>query len=107
MKVIITLLAAVLFPSITFAQTPIPRVGDSCPTGTYKSGDYCKPFKSAKDQNIITKSGSKCPTGYYKTGNYCKQYPSKSDKEAIPRDKGSDCPGGWYKSGQYCVKSGD
>jgi hypothetical protein len=93
--------------STTLAQTPIPRAGDSCPTGTYKSGDYCKPFKSAKDQNIITKSGSNCPTGYYKTGNYCKQYSSESDKEAIPREKGSDCPGGWYKSGQYCVKSGD
>ena len=24
------------------AQTPIPRVGESCPTGTYKSGDYCR-----------------------------------------------------------------
>jgi hypothetical protein len=32
------------------AQTPIPRVGDSCPTGTYKSGDYCKPFKSSDGQ---------------------------------------------------------
>jgi hypothetical protein len=28
----------------------IPRVGDSCPTGTYKSGDYCKPFKSTIDR---------------------------------------------------------
>jgi hypothetical protein len=23
------------------AQTPIPRVGESCPSGTYRSGDYC------------------------------------------------------------------
>ncbi len=29
------------------AQNPIPRQGSSCPTGTYKSGDYCKPFKSS------------------------------------------------------------
>jgi hypothetical protein len=36
------------------AQTPIPRQGNSCPTGTYKSGDYCKPFKSLR-----TKSSSK------------------------------------------------
>jgi hypothetical protein len=27
-------------------QTPIPRQGNSCPTGTYKSGDYCKPIAS-------------------------------------------------------------
>ena len=48
------------------AQTPIPRVGDSCPTGTYTSGDYCKPIKSSSGdtQTIITKTGSKCPTGY-------------------------------------------
>jgi hypothetical protein len=30
----------------TLAQNPIPHQGKSCPTGTYKSGDYCKPFKS-------------------------------------------------------------
>jgi hypothetical protein len=55
------------------AQTPIPRHGNSCPTGTYKSGDYCKPFKSNSDQVIIEKSGSKGPTGFYKSGSYCKR----------------------------------
>ena len=65
----ITLLIAATTAS---AQTPIPRVGDSCPTGTYKSGDYCKPFKSSEDQVIIQKSGSDCPTGFYKAGNYCR-----------------------------------
>jgi hypothetical protein len=90
---------------LTTAQTPIPRVGDSCPTGTYRSGDYCKPFKSssADGQNIIEKSGKQCPTGYYSSGDYCKQYPSRTDKEAIPRE-GKDCPGGWYKSGHYCMQ---
>jgi hypothetical protein len=85
------------------AQNPIPRVGDKCPTGTYKSGDYCKPYKSNSDQVIIEKSGSKCPTGFYKSGNYCKRM-SSSDREAIPRDKGSKCPTGWRKSAGYCVK---
>jgi len=56
------------------AQTPIPRVGDSCPSGKYKSEDYCK------------------------------QYSSETDKQAIPRQTGGECPGGWYKSGHYCVK---
>jgi hypothetical protein len=87
------------------AQTPIPRVGDSCPAGTYKSGHYCKPFKSSSTdgQIIIEKSDSKCPTGSYSSGDYCKEYPSNSDKEAIP-GAGKDCPSGWYKSGQYCVR---
>jgi hypothetical protein len=84
------------------AQNPIPRAGNSCPTGTYKSGDYCKPYKSKSDQVIIEKSGSKCPTAFYKSGNYCKRI-SSSDKEALPREGGGKCPTGWYKSGGYCV----
>jgi hypothetical protein len=85
------------------AQNPIPRVGNYCPTGTYKSGDYCKPFKSNSDQVIIEKSGNKCPTGFYKSGNYCKRM-SSSDREALPREDGGKCPTGWRKSGGYCVE---
>ena len=75
------------------AQTPIPRVGDSCPTGTYKSGDYCKPIESStgESQTIITKSGSECPTGFYSSGSYCERM-SSSDREAIPREDGGKCP---------------
>jgi hypothetical protein len=40
------------------AQNPILRQDNSCPTGTYKSGDYCKPYKSNSDQVIIEKSVS-------------------------------------------------
>ena len=54
----------------THAQTPIPRQGDSCPTGTYKSGDYCKPDKEA----IPREKGDKCPSGWYKSGGYCVKY---------------------------------
>ena len=89
--------------TITTAQTPIPRVGDSCPTGTYRSGNYCKPFKSNDDQVLIQRSGNDCPTGFYKSGNYCKHL-ATSDREALPREDGGKCPTGWYKSGQYCVK---
>jgi hypothetical protein len=91
-----------LVAATALAQNPIPRVGDSCPTGTYKSGDYCKPIKSNSDQVIIEKSGSKCPTGFYSSGNYCKRI-SSSDREALPRDGGAKCPTGWRKSGGYCV----
>ena len=45
LKFIIFILAFAAFNTAR-AQTPIPRVGDSCPTGTYKSGDESKPFKS-------------------------------------------------------------
>jgi hypothetical protein len=92
-----------LVTTTALAQNPIPRQGDSCPTGTYKSGDYCKRFKSSKEQVIIEKSGSKCPTGFYKSGNYRKRM-SSSDKEALPRENGAECPTGWRKSGSYCVK---
>ena len=88
---------------ISNAQTPIPRVGDSCPTGTYRSGDYCKPFKSSEDDEIIQRRGSNCPAGFYKAGNYCKRLTS-SDRETLPREDGGKCPTGWYRSGQYCVK---
>ena len=89
----------------TFAQTPNPRVGDSCPTGTYRSGDYCKTIKSStgETQTIIQKSGSKCPTGFYSAGSYSKRIAS-SDREAIPREADGKCPTGLYKSGGYCVK---
>ena len=94
LKIICCLL---LFGSMaTTAQTPIPRQGDSCPTGTYRSGDYCKQLPSSvkRSDTIIQKSGSDCPTRFYASGNYCKRIGS-SGREAIPRDKGKDCPTGW------------
>ena len=99
------LIALYLCVISALAQTPIPRQGDSCPTGTYKSGDYCKQFSSSADRGdtIIQKSGSDCPTGFYYSGNYCKRFNS-SDREAIPREKGAKCPSGWRKSGDYCVE---
>ena len=91
--------------TVASAQTPIPRVGDSCPTGTYSSGDYCRPIEasSGSSQTIIQKSGDDCPTGYYSSGAYCKQI-TGSDREALPRIDDSKCPTGWYKSGGYCVR---
>jgi hypothetical protein len=96
-------IALFIAATTALAQNPIPRVGDNCPTSTYKSEDYCKPFKSAEDQVIIQKSGKDCPTGFYNAGSYCKRL-SSSDREALPRENGKKCPTGWYKSGQYCVK---
>jgi hypothetical protein len=100
---IIILNLLLTLPVLALAQNPIPRQGKSCPTGTYRSGDYCKPIKSDPDQVIIQKSGSNCPTGFYSSGNYCKRI-SGSDREAIPRERGNKCPTGWRKSGEYCVE---
>ena len=98
-------LLGLMLASSALAQIPIPRQGDSCPSGTYKSGDYCKQFQSSTDRGdkIIQKSGSDCPTGFYSSGKYCKRFNS-SDSEAVPREKGAKCPGGWRKSGDYCVE---
>jgi hypothetical protein len=94
-----------LITKTAVSQAPIPRVDDSCPTGTYKSGDYCKPFKSTIDKGdtIINKSGDRCPTGFYRSGNYCKAS-GGSDKQVITREPGAKCPTGWYKSEGYCTK---
>lgn len=97
---------ALLLTVGAMAQDPFPRAGDKCPGGTYRSGDYCKPYASAtgKDQAVITKSGKDCPSGFYSSGNYCKQYPGAAGRDAIPREQGANCPSGWYRSGKYCVK---
>ena len=94
-----------LITTAAVAQNPIPRQGNSCPTGTYKSGDYCKQFPSSAERGdkIIQKSGSNCPTGFYASGNYCKRA-SSSGREAITREDGGKCPTGWRKSGGYCVE---
>lgn len=42
------------------AQTPIPRVGDSCPSGTYRSGDYCKQYSSNSHKEAIPREGENC-----------------------------------------------
>ena len=42
------LICFILLSALTAtAQTPMRRVGDSCPTGTYRSGDYCKLVNSS------------------------------------------------------------
>jgi hypothetical protein len=101
---IILCIALLIAATAVTAQNPIPRQGNSCPTGTYKSGDYCKPFKSSEDQVIIQKSGKDCPVGFFRSvKDYCKRL-SSSDREALPREDGGKCASGWYKLGQYCVK---
>ncbi len=89
--------------NFVFADNPIPRQGDTCPTGYYRAGDYCQPLPSSTNNPAIVKHGKDCPTGFYSAGNYCKRM-SNSDREAIPRKDGGKCPTVWYQSGDYCNK---
>ena len=89
----------------TFANDVIPKVGDSCPTGSYASGDYCKAFKSSADSStrvVGNPTGGKCPTGWYRSGDYCKAYSSHRASENVIERAGDDCPRGFYKSGAFC-----
>ena len=99
------LLLAFLFSCSVIANDVIPKVGDSCPTGSYSSGDYCKSFKSSAESGtrvVGNPSGGKCPTGWYRSGDYCKAYSSRSASEEVIERAGDDCPRGWYKSGAFC-----
>ena len=53
------------------AQNPLPRQGNSCPTGTYKSRDYCKRISSSDREALPGEKGVSCPTGWQKSGGYC------------------------------------
>jgi hypothetical protein len=99
----IYLFALFLFLSFSAtAQTPIPRVGNSCPAGSYTSGDFCKPMEHAPEHQAIVKHGSDCPTGYRSSGSsYCKRL-SNSDSDVVHRPPKTPCPRGTYRSGEYC-----
>jgi hypothetical protein len=96
----------VLIPTATSvaADDVIPKVGDRCPTGYCRSGDYCKAFSSSDDAEsrvIGNPAGGKCPVGWYRSGDYCKAYGKRAD-EAVVEKVGDKCPSGMYKSGGFC-----
>ncbi len=43
-----------LLATTAVAQNPFPRQGNSCPTGTHKSRDHCKPVTTAKESSSQT-----------------------------------------------------
>jgi len=84
------------------SRTAMPRVGKSCPSGYYKSGEYCVQG-SDRARTAIERAGKSCPSGYYRSGEYC-MAGSERAKPAITR-QGSSCPSGYYRSGEYCVQN--
>jgi hypothetical protein len=67
--IIFNLLLTLPMPAL--AQSPIPRQGDSCPTGNYRSGDYCKRISGSDREALPREGGKDCPTGWRKSGEYC------------------------------------
>jgi hypothetical protein len=60
------------------AQKPVPRVGDFCPTGTYKSGHYCKRFNSSEREALPREKRGGAAIGLRRlTSQYKHSTPSK------------------------------
>ena len=103
------------FTTTATVQTPIPRVGDNCPTQTYRVQIHqirirrrpkSRPSKTAKSGHVGNAETDETGFGGFVTmplGTFCKRF-SCSEKEALAREHGSKCPAGWHKSGSYCVK---
>ncbi len=108
----LVVLALAVAASPVIANDVIPRVGDDCPTGTYRSGDYCKSFSSTSERGkriVGNPSGGRCPTGWYRSGDYCKAYGERAARETVVEKVGDRCPTGMYQSGGFCrsYRSGD
>ena len=72
MKTFILCLGAVLVGNAVLAQSvPVPKIGRSCPSGTYSSGGSCVP--TANNQVYLNPSRSSCPQNWVRSGNgnYC------------------------------------
>ena len=49
----------------------VQKIGNSCPSGYFPSGNFCKGFPNAKHA-IPNPGGGGCPSGYFPSGgNYC------------------------------------
>jgi len=96
----LTFLLSSLVPvALAGPATPLPHSGKSCPTGYYKSGDYCVPRNDAT-LPAMERQGSSCPSGFRKSGDYC--IANKADAPHVIEREGSSCPSGYYRSGKYC-----
>ena len=68
MKSLIFCFAVCLTGQVALAQSaPVPRVGGSCPTGTYSSGGSCVPTGNTQ---VYINGGGSCPLGWTKSARY-------------------------------------
>jgi hypothetical protein len=68
---IIILNLFLILPLAVSAQNLIPHVGNSCPTGLYSSGNYCKRINSSDREALPRASGKDCSIGWRMSGKYC------------------------------------
>jgi hypothetical protein len=69
MKVTIFALVALAVGQVALAQSvPVVKVGRSCPTGTYSSGNSCVP---SGDTQVYYNGGGSCPLGWTSSKGYC------------------------------------
>lgn len=101
---LVALVLTLAFTGTVWAESgdAMPRVGKSCPSGYFKSGEYCVQG-SDRAKPAIERAGKSCPSGYYRSGEYC-MAGSERAKPAITR-QGSSCPRGYYRSGEYCMQN--
>ncbi len=68
MKAFLFCLGSVIAAQATLAQSvPVPRVGGSCPTGTYSSSGSCVPTGSTQ---VYLNGGGGCPAGWTRSASY-------------------------------------
>ena len=59
-----------LWSLVLLAQLqPIPRAGAYCPTGYYRTGEYCVPSQTRTYS--FPRQGPNCPYDTYRAGAYC------------------------------------
>jgi hypothetical protein len=60
---------ALLLGQIALAQSvPVPKIGGSCPTGTYSSNGSCVPTGNTQ---VYWNGGGPCPQGWVSSKGYC------------------------------------
>lgn len=73
LAVLVTAFVALSLPAVA-QQTAVPKLGNSCPTGTTSAGGgYCKKSSSYAKYDYVPKAGASCPSGFISAGaGYCR-----------------------------------
>lgn len=67
MRTLIIVLAAAALAPLPVAKPP---GASSCPSGFYRTGNYCSPT-SPRSRPAILRTGNSCPSGWTRSGAFC------------------------------------